>query len=100
MNRKDLEFYLLQYLNSLFIYLSGTFSGDDDIFEAEYLPSYAKTYILPRKMRRSSSVEEDDVTKNGRRKSYERKKSSVNSEFQMTMLKTSMEEKKNSLQVG
>ena len=64
------------------------------------MPSYAKTYILPRKMRRSSSVEEDDVTKNGRRKSYERKKSSVNSEFQMTMLKTSMEEKKNSLQVG
>ena len=50
-------------------------------------------------MRRSSSVEEDDVSKNGRRKSYERKKSSVNSEFQMTMLKTSMEEKKNSLQV-
>ena len=28
--------------------------SEDDIFQAELLPSYAKTYILPRKMRKWS----------------------------------------------
>ena len=72
---------------------------DEDVFEAELLPSYAKTYILPRKMsmRRSSSsevVEEgEDGTGRSRKGSYARKQSTVSPEFQMSMLRASLEEK-------
>ena len=70
-------------------------SGDSDIFEAENLPSYAKTYILPRRMRRVSIVEEEDENGNpgSRRQSYARKQSMVTPEFQMSMLRASLEEK-------
>ena len=71
---------------------------DEDVFEAELLPSYAKTYILPRKMsmRRSSSsevVEDEDGTGRSRKGSYARKQSTVSPEFQMSMLRASLEEK-------
>ena len=36
----------------------------DDIFEAEHLPSYARTYILPRKMQRKKKEEEERSRKN------------------------------------
>ncbi|XP_023337885.1 uncharacterized protein LOC111708668 isoform X2 [Eurytemora carolleeae] len=52
---------------------------DDDIFEAENLPDYAKTYALPRRMTRRKS---QDISI--------RRKSSVSSEFQLSMLKTSL----------
>ena len=32
----------------------------DEIFEAEHLPSYAKTYILPKQMIRKKSHSEED----------------------------------------
>ena len=61
------------------------------------MPSYAKTYILPRKMRRSSSfsLPDSDLSedKQNRRQSYARKQSMVTPEFQMSMLKASLEEK-------
>ena len=48
-----------------------------DDFMAEDLPSYAKTYILPRRMRRKSEKD----------KMPDRRESVVNPEFQMSMLK-------------
>ena len=72
---------------------------DEDIFEAELLPSYAKTYILPRKMRRSSTSEAGEEEGGGgggrsRKGSFARKQSMVTPEFQMSMLRASLEEKK------
>ena len=70
---------------------------DEDIFEAEHLPSYAKTYILPRKMRRASLAPDTNGNEEGqknRRQSYARKQSMVTPEFQMSILKASIEEKK------
>ena len=61
------------------------------------MPSYAKTYILPRKMRRASFVQEaggEDDNPNKRRQSYARKQSMVTPEFQMSILKASLDEKK------
>ena len=52
-------------------------SEERDDFMAEELPSYAKTYILPRRMRRKSEKE----------KTTNRRESVVNPEFQMSMLK-------------
>ena len=71
---------------------------DEDIFEAELLPSYAKTYILPRKMRRSSTSEAGEEEGGGgggrsRKGSFARKQSMVTPEFQMSMLRASLEEK-------
>ena len=70
--------------------------GDEDIFEAELLPSYAKTYILPRRMRRASVVieEDEDSKPANRRRSVARKQSMVTPEFQMSMLRATLEEKK------
>ena len=80
----------------------------DEIFEAEHLPAYAKTYILPKQMVRRMSYKEDegirkssvesggplsrktsinDATNN----SSERKKSVVNADFQFSMLKASLD---------
>lgn len=61
------------------------------------MPSYAKTYILPRKMRKASFVPEvggEDDNPNKRRQSYARKQSMVTPEFQMSILKASLDEKK------
>ena len=60
-----------------------------DVFEAERLPSYAKTYILPRQMRRASSGAEEEK-KHG---FVKRKQSLVTPAFQMSMLRASLEEK-------
>ena len=73
--------------------------GEDDIFEAELLPAYAKTYILPRKMRKwSVSSESADTELEGgersRKGSFARKQSTVTPEFQMSMLRASLEESK------
>ena len=72
----------------------------DDIFEAERLPSYARTYILPRQMVRKSSkksdpgpgpgevvraVVEEDEGQAGRKQSV------VNTDFQFSMLKASLD---------
>ena len=73
--------------------------GEDDIFEAELLPAYAKTYILPRKMRKwsvsSESAEtEEEGGERSRKGSFARKQSTVTPEFQMSMLRASLEESK------
>ena len=76
--------------------------GEDDIFEAELLPAYAKTYILPRKMRKwsvcSESAESEEETRAGwersRKGGFARKQSAVTPEFQMSMLRASLEENK------
>ena len=77
---------------------------EGDVFEAELLPTYAKTYILPKKMRRASfNVEDNDCQEDGdegsrsRKQSFARKQSTVTPEFQMSMLKASIEEKKISI---
>ena len=59
------------------------------------MPSYAKSYILPRRMSRVSIAgEEIPEEKQGiRRKSFARRESMVTPEFQMSMLKASLEEK-------
>ena len=66
-------------------------------YQAELLPSYAKTYILPRKMRRWSVNSEETEEEGGdrsRKGSFARKQSMVTPEFQMSMLRASLEEKK------
>ena len=81
----------------------------DDIFEAEHLPSYARTYILPRQMVRKSSKKEDDPKAfninypsvpepvPSRKASHvngatnERKESVQNADFQFSMLKASLD---------
>ena len=73
-----------------------------DIFEAELLPSYAKTYILPKKMRRTSfniaeNEGQEEEGSRSRKQSFARKQSTVTPEFQMSMLKASIEEKKISI---
>ena len=76
--------------------------GEDDIFEAELLPAYAKTYILPRKMRKwsvsSESAETEEEAGPGwersRKGGFARKQSAVTPEFQMSMLRASLEESK------
>ena len=72
----------------------------DEILESECLPLYAKSYILPRRMslermRKLSIFEEDDAeSETGtRRQSYARKQSMVTPEFQMSMLRVTLEEK-------
>ena len=69
--------------------------GDEDIFQPELMPSYAKSYILPRRMSRVSIAgEEIAEAKQGiRRKSFARRESMVTPEFQISMLKASLEEK-------
>ena len=81
--------------NQTYFFFNLNFQGEGDVFEAELLPSYAKSYILPRRMRRVSVVvEEDGNSKPGsRRQSYARKQSMVTPEFQMSMLRASLEEK-------
>ena len=61
---------------------------EDYLFEAEHLPPYAKTYILPRQMRRTSTRSEEEKD----HKYTHRKKSLVSPEFQMSMMKVSLEE--------
>ena len=72
----------------------------DDIFEAERLPSYARTYILPRQMVRKSSKKSDPGPGPGEvgRAVFEedegqagRKQSVVNTDFQFSMLKASLD---------
>ena len=75
---------------------------EDDIFEAELLPAYAKTYILPRKMRKCSVSSESGETEEeggagverSRKGGFVRKQSVVTPEFQMSMLRASLEESK------
>ena len=62
---------------------------DEYLFEAEKLPSYAKTYILPRQMRRTST----GLGEEKEHKYTRRKKSLVSPEFQMSMQRFSLEEK-------
>ena len=80
----------------------------DEIFEAEHLPSYAKTYILPKQMIRKKSHSEVDVL--SRKNSHDSvgplsrktslvdnntrkdsKQSIVNADFQFSMLKASLD---------
>ena len=74
------------------------FPDEDDIFQAELLPAYAKTYILPRKMRRASfalsSPEASLGERSVRRQSHARRQSTVTPEFTMSILKASLEERK------
>ena len=67
----------------------------DDIFEAERLPSYARTYILPRQMVRKSSKKSDPGPGPGEVEEDEgqagRKQSVVNTDFQFSMLKASLD---------
>ena len=78
------------------------FPDEDDIFQAELLPAYAKTYILPRKMRRASfALAAPEVElgaapgeKGARRQSHARRQSTVTPEFTMSILKASLEERK------
>ena len=65
------------------------------------LPAYAKTYILPRKMRRASfalAAPEADLgapgERSARRQSHARRQSTVTPEFTMSILKASLEERK------
>ena len=75
---------------------------EDDIFEAELLPAYAKTYILPRKMRKCSVSSESGETEEeggagverSRKGGFVRKQSVVTPEFQMSMLRASLAESK------
>ena len=60
------------------------------MFEAEHLPSYAKTYILPRQMRRASAAAVGEKDHGF----VHRKQSLVTPEFQMSMLRASLQEKK------
>ena len=77
------------------------FSDENDIFQAELLPAYAKTYILPRKMRRASFASADPGAGPGaasgtsaRKQSHARRQSTVTPEFTMSILKASLEERK------
>ena len=62
-------------------------NDDPDVFMAEKMPSYAKTYILPRRMRRTSEVMAD----------AERRKSMVDPDFQMSMFNFHLCSPKNSV---
>ena len=75
-----------------------------EVFEAEHLPDFAKTYILPRKMERKSTYkeEEDIYRKQGLATIVPSKKHSVadlesrkqsvaNADFQFSMLKASLD---------
>ena len=78
---------------------------DVEVFEAEHLPDFAKTYILPRKMERKSTYkeEEDVYRKQGLATMVPSKKHSVadlerqrnqsiaNADFQFSMLKASLD---------
>ena len=75
------------------------------MFEAEHLPDFAKTYILPRKMERKSTYkEEEDVYRKqslqasivpSKKQSIadleSRKQSVANADFQFSMLKASLD---------
>ena len=69
----------------------------DDIFEAEHLPSYARTYILPRQMVRKSSQKDVAGAERSRKPSQAegsqggRKQSEVDADFQFSMLKASLD---------
>ena len=64
--------------------------------QAELLPSYAKTYILPRKKRKWSvsseggETEEEAGQERSRKGGLARKQSAVTPEFQMSMLRAAL----------
>ena len=74
---------------------------DVEVFEAEHLPDFAKTYILPRKMERKSTYkEEEDVYRKqslvpSKKHSVadldSRNQSIANADFQFSMLKASLD---------
>ena len=77
---------------------------DVEVFEAEHLPDFAKTYILPRKMERKSTYkEEEDVyrkqslapivpsKKHSVADLESRNQSIANADFQFSMLKASLD---------
>ena len=77
-------------------------SDEGNILESDLLPSYAKSYILPRRMslermrKLSTSISEEKCAESNagtRRQSYARKQSMVRPDFQMSMLRVSLEEK-------